>query len=158
MGKTTGFIEYERQDESNLSVIDRIKNYKEFTNPLSTKDIEKQGSRCMDCGIPFCHSGCPLGNLIPDFNDMVHRGAWKKALEILHSTNNFPEFTGRLCPAPCEQSCVLGIIKPAITIENLEKSIVEKGFSEGWITAKPPKMRTGKTVGVIGCGPAGLAV
>ena len=157
MGKTTGFIEYERQDESNLSVIDRLKNYKEFTNPLSTKDIEKQGSRCMDCGIPFCHSGCPLGNLIPDFNDMVHRGAWKKALEILHSTNNFPEFTGRLCPAPCEQSCVLGIIKPAITIENLEKSIVEKGFSEGWITAKPPKMRTGKTVGVIGSGPAGLA-
>ena len=157
MGKTTGFIEYERQDEANLSVIDRLKNYREFTKPLSTEEIEKQGSRCMDCGIPFCHSGCPLGNLIPDFNDMVHRGEWKKALEILHSTNNFPEFTGRLCPAPCEQSCVLGIIKPAITIENLEKSIVEKGFSEGWVKAQPPKTRTGKTVGVIGSGPAGLA-
>ncbi|REE82768.1 glutamate synthase (NADPH/NADH) small chain [Lutibacter oceani] len=157
MGKVTGFKEFERQDEANVSVKKRVQNYKEFTIPLKTEDIEKQGSRCMDCGIPFCHSGCPLGNLIPDFNDMVHKGEWKKALEILHSTNNFPEFTGRLCPAPCEQSCVLGIINPPISIEQLEKSIIEKGFSEGWITAIPPEKRTGKKIAVVGSGPAGLA-
>ncbi|SNR58601.1 glutamate synthase subunit beta [Lutibacter flavus] len=157
MGKVTGFKEFERQDEANLDVKKRIQDYKEFTIPLKTEEIEKQGSRCMDCGIPFCHSGCPLGNLIPDFNDMVHKGEWKKALEILHSTNNFPEFTGRLCPAPCEQSCVLGIIDPPISIEQLEKVIIEKGFSEGWITAEPPTNRTGKKVAVIGSGPAGLA-
>ncbi len=111
----------------------------------------------MDCGIPFCHSGCPLGNLIPDFNDLVYRGEWKKALEILHSTNNFPEFTGRLCPAPCEKACVLGLIEDPVSIENIEKNIVEKGFEEGWIVAQPPKERTGKTVAVVGSGPAGLA-
>lgn len=111
----------------------------------------------MDCGIPFCHSGCPLGNLIPDFNDLVYRGEWKKALEILHSTNNFPEFTGRLCPAPCEKACVLGLIEDPISIENIEKNIIEKGFEEGWIVANPPKERTGKTVAVVGSGPAGLA-
>tara|TARA_R110001583_G_scaffold47124_2_gene147598 strand:+ start:2239 stop:3699 length:1461 start_codon:yes stop_codon:yes gene_type:complete len=157
MGKVTGFKEFERQDEANLAVKKRIQDYNEFTIPLKTEEIEKQGSRCMDCGIPFCHSGCPLGNLIPDFNDMVHKGEWKKALEILHSTNNFPEFTGRLCPAPCEQACVLGIINPPITIEQLEKTIVEKGFSEGWIVAQPPINKTGKKVAVIGSGPAGLA-
>ncbi|MFD0762823.1 glutamate synthase subunit beta [Lutibacter aestuarii] len=157
MGKVTGFKEFERKNESLVAVKERIQNYKEFTIPLKTNDIEKQGSRCMDCGIPFCHSACPLGNLIPDFNDMVHKGEWKKALEILHATNNFPEFTGRLCPAPCEQACVLGIIKPSITIENLEKSIVEKGFSEGWITAKKPTASTGKRIAIVGSGPAGLA-
>jgi glutamate synthase (NADPH/NADH) small chain len=157
MGKVTGFKEFERQDEANTCVEERIKDYKEFTIPLKKEDIEKQGSRCMDCGIPFCHSGCPLGNLIPDFNDMVHKGEWKKALTFLHSTNNFPEFTGRLCPAPCEQSCVLGIIKPPISIEQIEKSIVEKGFAEGWIVAKPPLKRTGKKIAIIGSGPAGLA-
>lgn len=157
MGKVTGFKEFERQDETFIEVKKRVKNYKEFTIALETEEIEKQGSRCMDCGIPFCHSGCPLGNLIPDFNDMVHQGKWKNALEILHSTNNFPEFTGRLCPAPCEQACVLGIIKPSITIENLEKNIVEKGFQNGWITAEPPTTRTDKKIAIIGSGPAGLA-
>ena len=157
MGKITGFKEYERVDESNRPVKQRLKDYKEFTIQLEDKELQKQGSRCMDCGIPFCHSGCPLGNLIPDFNDLVHKGDWKKALEILHSTNNFPEFTGRLCPAPCEQACVLGLIEDPVSIENIEKNIVEKGFEQGWIIAEPPKERTGKTVAVVGSGPAGLA-
>ena len=157
MGKITGFKEYDRQVESKLPVEGRIQNYKEFTVALSEEEMEKQGARCMDCGIPFCHSGCPLGNLIPDFNDLVYRGQWKKALERLHSTNNFPEFTGRLCPAPCEEACVMTINDPAITIENIEKSIVEKGFAEGWIAPEPPTVRTGKKVAVIGSGPAGLA-
>jgi len=157
MGKVTGFKEFERQDETYTSVQDRVKNYKEFTIPLSEKDLSKQGSRCMDCGIPFCHSGCPLGNLIPDFNHMVHQGEWKKASWILHSTNNFPEFTGRLCPAPCEQACVLGIIEDPVSIENIEKNIVERAFKEGWIKPQPPKSRTDKTIAVIGSGPAGLA-
>ena len=157
MGKVTGFKEFERQDETYTSVKDRVKNYKEFTVPLSNKEITKQGSRCMDCGIPFCHSGCPLGNLIPDFNHMVHQGEWKKASWILHSTNNFPEFTGRLCPAPCEQACVLGIIEDPVSIENIEKNIVERAFKEGWIKPQPPKHRTDKTIAVIGSGPAGLA-
>jgi glutamate synthase (NADPH/NADH) small chain len=157
MGKVTGFKEFERQDETYTSVKDRVKNYKEFTIPLSEKDLSKQGSRCMDCGIPFCHSGCPLGNLIPDFNHMVHQGEWKKASWILHSTNNFPEFTGRLCPAPCEQACVLGIIEDPVSIENIEKNIVERAFKEGWIKPQPPKSRTDKTIAVIGSGPAGLA-
>jgi glutamate synthase (NADPH/NADH) small chain len=157
MGKVTGFKEFERQDETYTSVIDRVKNYKEFTVPLSEKEITKQGSRCMDCGIPFCHSGCPLGNLIPDFNHMVHQGEWQKASWILHSTNNFPEFTGRLCPAPCEQACVLGIIEDPVSIENIEKNIVERAFKEGWIKPQLPKIRTDKTIAVIGSGPAGLA-
>ena len=157
MGKVTGFKEIERQDETYTSVIDRVKNYKEFTVPLTDKEITKQGSRCMDCGIPFCHSGCPLGNLIPDFNHMVHQGEWQKASWILHSTNNFPEFTGRLCPAPCEQACVLGIIEDPVSIENIEKNIVERAFKEGWIKPQPPKSRTNKTIAVIGSGPAGLA-
>jgi glutamate synthase (NADPH/NADH) small chain len=157
MGKVTGFKEFERKEEDYISVKERVQHYKEFTTTLKTDEVEKQGSRCMDCGIPFCQSACPLGNLIPDFNDMVHAKKWKKALEILHSTNNFPEFTGRLCPAPCEQACVLGIIKPPITIETLEKYIVEKGFEEGWITAEPPTERTGKKIAVIGSGPSGLA-
>jgi len=157
MGKITGFKEIERQDETYTSVKNRVKNYKEFTVPLTDKEITKQGSRCMDCGIPFCHSGCPLGNLIPDFNHMVHQGEWQKASWILHSTNNFPEFTGRLCPAPCEQSCVLGIIEDPVSIENIEKNIVERAFKEGWIKPQPPKSRTNKTIAVIGSGPAGLA-
>ena len=157
MGKLGGFKEYMRQDENNIAVKDRVTNYKEFTIPLKEEELKKQGSRCMDCGIPFCHSGCPLGNFIPDFNDMVHKGEWKKALKILHSTNNFPEFTGRLCPAPCEKACVLGIIDDPVSIENIEKRIVERGFEEGWIVPEPPKVRTGKTVAIIGSGPAGLA-
>ena len=157
MGKITGFKEFKRQDEAHTSVKDRVKDYKEFTVPLSNNEITKQGSRCMDCGIPFCHSGCPLGNLIPDFNHMVHQGEWQKASWILHSTNNFPEFTGRLCPAPCEQACVLGIIEDPVSIENIEKNIVERAFKEGWIKPQPPKIRTNKTIAVIGSGPAGLA-
>mgnify|MGYP000468378020 CR=1 FL=1 len=157
MGKTTGFKEFERKDEQYTAVEKRVKDYKEFTVPLSDKEITEQGSRCMDCGIPFCHSGCPLGNLIPDFNHMVHQGEWQKASLILHSTNNFPEFTGRLCPAPCEQACVLGIIEDPISIENIEKNIVERAFKEGWIKPQIPKKRTGKTVAVVGSGPAGLA-
>lgn len=157
MGKVTGFKEFERQDESNAPIKERVKHYKEFTIPLNDTEITKQGSRCMDCGIPFCHSGCPLGNLIPDFNHMVHQGEWHKASWLLHSTNNFPEFTGRLCPAPCEKSCVLGIIEDPVSIENIEKQIVERAFKEGWIKPQPPKIRTGKTTAVVGSGPAGLA-
>ena len=157
MGKVTGFKEFERKDESYTAVKERVENYKEFTIALSETEKTEQGSRCMDCGIPFCHSGCPLGNLIPDFNHMVHSGEWQKASWILHSTNNFPEFTGRLCPAPCEQACVLGIIDNPIAIENIEKNIVERAFKEGWIKPQLPKVRTGKTVAVVGSGPAGLA-
>jgi len=157
MGKLGGFKEFERHDEGNIAVKNRVANYKEFTIPLKEDELKKQGSRCMDCGIPFCHSGCPLGNLIPDFNDMVYKGEWKKALQILHATNNFPEFTGRLCPAPCEKACVLGIINDPVSIENIEKSIVERGFKEGWIVAEPPEKRTGKKIAIIGSGPAGLA-
>ncbi len=157
MGKIGGFKEFERKDESNIAVKDRVLNYKEFTIPLKEQELKNQGSRCMDCGIPFCQSGCPLGNLIPDFNDLVHKGEWKKASEILHSTNNFPEFTGRLCPAPCEKACVLGIIEDPISIENIEKNIVESAFTNKWIIPEIPIKRTGKTVAVIGSGPAGLA-
>lgn len=157
MGELGGFKKYERKQEINSAVKERIQNYKEFTSALPVEEQQNQGSRCMDCGIPFCHSGCPLGNLIPDFNDMVHKGEWKKALEILHATNNFPEFTGRLCPAPCEKACVLGIIDQPVSIENIEKYIIERGFKEGWIVPKKPEKRTGKTVAIVGSGPAGLA-
>ena len=157
MGKTTGFMEYGRQVEPYTEVDERLKNYKEFTIPLPEKAVKEQGARCMDCGIPFCHSGCPLGNLIPDFNDAVFRGKWEHAAEILHATNNFPEFTGRLCPAPCEEACVLGINEDPVSIENIEKNIVETAFSKGWITPKPPANRTGKQVAIVGSGPAGLA-
>lgn len=157
MGKVTGFLEYKRVDESYDAVEKRLKNYKEFTIPLDEKTIKSQGARCMDCGIPFCHSGCPLGNLIPDFNDNVYSGNWEKAAKILHSTNNFPEFTGRLCPAPCEQACVLGINEDPVSIENIEKNIVEIAFDRGWIKPQKPKFRTGKTIGIVGSGPSGLA-
>lgn len=157
MDKLRGFITYPRREEETLTVQDRISHYKEFTQEMSNEDLNEQGARCMDCGIPFCHSGCPLGNLIPDFNTAVYKNDWKKALHILHSTNNFPEFTGRLCPAPCESACVLGIIKPPVAIELIEKYIPERGFQEGWITACPPKLRTGKNVAIVGSGPAGLA-
>ena len=157
MGKIGGFKEFDRKDESNIAVTERVQNYKEYTIPLKEKELKDQGSRCMDCGIPFCHSGCPLGNLIPDFNDMVHKGEWEKASAILHSTNNFPEFTGRLCPAPCEKACVLGLIEDPVSIENIEKNIAEAAFTNKWIVPQIPKIRTGKTVAVIGSGPAGLA-
>ncbi|MGS2727623.1 glutamate synthase subunit beta [Psychroserpens sp. BH13MA-6] len=157
MGKITGFLEYKRADEPYKKVANRLKNYKEFTIPLNEEKLKDQGARCMDCGIPFCHSGCPLGNLIPDFNDKVYKGRWKEAAQILHATNNFPEFTGRLCPAPCEEACVLGINEDPVAIETIEKNIVETAFREGWIKALPPKIRTEKQVAVIGSGPAGLA-
>ena len=157
MGKLKGFLEYDRKVEDNKPVYDRLKNYNEFTIKYDYNEVEKQGSRCMDCGVPFCHSGCPLGNLIPEFNDAVHNKNWKLAVDILHSTNNFPEFTGRLCPAPCEAACVLGLISPPVSIEMIEKYIVERGFSEGWIKAKVPQKRTGKKIAIVGSGPAGLA-
>ncbi|MBT2162069.1 glutamate synthase subunit beta [Zobellia barbeyronii] len=157
MGKITGFLEFDRKVESYAPVEERVKSYHEFTVPMNEPELKDQGARCMDCGIPFCHSGCPLGNLIPDFNDAVYRGKWEKAAKILHSTNNFPEFTGRLCPAPCEEACVLGINEDPVTIENIEKNIVETAFSKGWIVAEPPENRTDKKVAVVGSGPAGLA-
>ena len=157
MGKITGFLEYKREVEKYEPVNKRLKTYKEFTIPMNGKNLSEQGARCMDCGIPFCHSGCPLGNLIPDFNDKVYNGRWKDAAKILHSTNNFPEFTGRLCPAPCEEACVLGINEDPVSIENIEKNIVETAFKEGWIISNPPENRTDKKVAVIGSGPSGLA-
>lgn len=157
MGKIGGFVEFERNDEQNIAIAERLTNFNEFTIPLSSTKSKEQGSRCMDCGIPFCHSACPLGNLIPDFNDLVHQEKWKEALDILQSTNNFPEFTGRLCPAPCEKSCVLGIIAAPVAIENIEKNIIEKAFENNWIIAEIPKQKTGKTIAVVGSGPAGLA-
>src|SRR5690606_16424206 len=157
MGKVTGFLEYKREVESYLPVEQRVKDYKEFTVKMSESTLQNQGARCMDCGIPFCHSGCPLGNLIPDFNDKVYQGKWKEAAQILHATNNFPEFTGRLCPAPCEEACVLGINEDPVTIENIEKNIVEEAFKNGWITPQLPLVKTDKKVAVIGSGPSGLA-
>jgi len=157
MGKIRGFMEYDKLKEPLIDPKKRIKNYKEFTIAPKEKELQDQGARCMDCGVPFCHSGCPLGNLIPDFNDHVYNNEWEKALSVLHSTNNFPEFTGRLCPAPCEESCVLGIVNPPVSIELIEKYIIERGFSEGWIKPKKPKTRTGKKIAIVGSGPAGLA-
>tara|TARA_B100001769_G_scaffold271911_1_gene265485 strand:- start:564 stop:2015 length:1452 start_codon:yes stop_codon:yes gene_type:complete len=157
MGKVKGFKEYKRIDEKYIPVRKRLKNYKEFTITPKKSELNSQAARCMDCGVPFCHSGCPLGNLIPDFNDLVYNNKWKEALDILHSTNNFPEFTGRLCPAPCEAACVLGIIDPPVSIELIEKQIVERGFKENWITPKIPNKQTGKRIAIIGSGPAGLA-
>lgn len=146
MGELRGFLRYSRAEETTLSPEERVKHYKEFTQAPGEEQMQEQGGRCMECGIPFCHSGCPLGNLIPDFNDAVYRNDWQEALRLLHATNNFPEFTGRLCPAPCESACVLGIIKAPVAIELIEKTIVERGFSEGWIQPQPPEMRTGKKV------------
>ena len=165
MGKPTGFIEYLRELPLDRSAIDRIKDWNEFHFHMEEAKLREQGARCMDCGIPFCHtgtlisgmaSGCPINNLIPEWNDLVYRGLWKDALDWLHKTNNFPEFTGRVCPAPCEGSCVLGINKPPVTIKNIEAAIADHGWDEGWITAEPPKVRTGKKVAIIGSGPAGL--
>ncbi len=157
MGKVTGFKEYDRQVYGARPVPERVGNYSEFVLPLAEDQLRQQGARCMNCGIPFCHDGCPLGNLIPDWNHQVYEGRWDEALEQLHATNNFPEFTGRICPAPCEASCVLNIDQSPVTIKQLEVSIIDRAFEEGWIEAQPPAVRTGKTVAVIGSGPAGLA-
>jgi glutamate synthase (NADPH) small chain len=157
MGKRTGFMEYERETPSRRPVAQRVHDWQEVYLPFDDGKLKKQAARCMDCGIPFCHQGCPLGNLIPDWNDMVYRDRWREAIGRLHATNNFPEFTGRLCPAPCEGSCVLGINSDAVTIKQIEVSIVERAFDEDWITATRPAIRTGKKVAVVGSGPAGLA-
>jgi|LakMenEpi03Aug12_release.lakeMendotaPanAssembly.Ray.scaffolds.fasta_scaffold273622_1 glutamate synthase (NADPH/NADH) small chain len=157
MGKPTGFKEYTRELPSKLPVAQRKKNYKEFVALLPEQKLNEQAARCMNCGVPFCHSGCPLGNIIPEFNDAVYRKDWKEAYEILISTNNFPEFTGRICPAPCESACVLGINQPAVTIEEIEKHIIEIAFENGFVQARKPNMRSGFKIAVIGSGPAGLA-
>ncbi len=157
MGKVTGFLEIDRTEPASLAPAERIKFYKEFTVDLPEPELQKQGARCMDCGIPFCQTGCPVNNIIPDWNDLVYRGKWREASDTLHSTNNFPEFTGRICPAPCESACVLNINSKAVTIKNIEHSIVDKAWLEGWITPQVPAVKTGKRVAVIGSGPAGLA-
>jgi len=157
MGKPTGFIEFIRQVPSRIPVEERVKSYQEIYLPWAEENSKAQGARCMNCGIPFCHNGCPLGNLIPDWNDLVFRGKWKEALDSLHSTNNFPEFTGRICPAPCEAACTLAINNDPVTIEYIEKAISERGWDEGWITPQPPTWRSGKRVAVVGSGPSGMA-
>lgn len=157
MGKPTGFLEFDRELPGKVAPNKRIKNYQEFTHMYTDEKLNQQSARCMDCGIPFCHSGCPLGNIIPEFNDAVYRKNWKEAYDILSSTNNFPEFTGRICPAPCESACVLGINQPAIVIEEIEKHIIEIAFSKGFVKPQKPNLQSGKKVAVIGSGPAGLA-
>ena len=157
MGKITGFMEIARKDRGYEPVAERIKVYREFVRPLGDAETSQQGARCMDCGIPFCQTGCPVNNVIPDWNDLVYRGHWQGALEVLHSTNNFPEFTGRVCPAPCEAACTLNINNDAVAIKSIEQAIVDKGWVEGWIQPEPPLHKTGKMVAVIGSGPAGLA-
>src|SRR5690348_7282869 len=157
MGKPTGFLEFTREQPHKRPVEDRIKDYKEFIERYPDEKLNQQASRCMNCGVPFCHHGCPLGNVIPEFNDAVYRKSWKEAYEILTSTNNFPEFTGRICPAPCESACVLGINQPPVTIEEIERHIIEIAFEKGFVKANHPTIRTGKKVAVVGSGPAGLA-
>src|SRR5260221_13726039 len=157
MGKPTGFIEIAREDRPYVKIAERVKSFDEVMLPLPDAAVAQQGARCMDCGIPFCHNGCPVNNIIPDWNDMVFRGQWKNAIRTLHSTNNFPEFTGRICPAPCEASCVLGINEPPVAIKLVEKTIIEHAFEQGWIHPEPPARRTGKRVAVVGSGPSGLA-
>jgi glutamate synthase (NADPH/NADH) small chain len=157
VGKVTGFLETQRKKWPTRPVDERLRDWKEVYLPYPEPDLKKQAARCMDCGIPFCHQGCPLGNIIPDWNDLVYRDQWQDAIQRLHATNNFPEWTGRLCPAPCEGSCVLGINDDAVTIKAIEVSIIERAFDAGWVAAQPPKQRTGKKVAVVGSGPAGLA-
>ncbi|HEV8717839.1 MAG TPA: glutamate synthase subunit beta [Candidatus Binatia bacterium] len=166
MGKPTGFMEFQRELPVDRLPLERVNDWQEFHEHFAEAKLQQQGGRCMDCGIPFCHtgtlisgmaSGCPINNLIPEWNDLVYRDLWKEALERLHKTNNFPEFTGRVCPAPCEGSCVLGINELPVTIKNLECAIIDKGFAEGWVSAEPPEKRTGKKVAVVGSGPSGLA-
>src|SRR3954463_15491986 len=165
MGKLTGFMEYERHEPPGRDPKARVRDWLEIHDHLPETTLKEQGARCMDCGVPFCHtgtllaggaSGCPINNLIPEWNDLVYRGQWREALTRLHKTNNFPEFTGRVCPAPCEGSCVLGINEPAVTIKSIECAIVDRGFAEGWVVPEPPAKRTGKKVAVVGSGPAGL--
>ncbi len=157
MGKPTGFLEFERLSEAYAPVEQRLKNYKEFVVTLTDEEASKQGARCMDCGIPFCNNGCPVNNIIPDWNDLVYRGNWKEAIEVLHSTNNFPDFTGRICPAPCEAACTLNINTEAVGIKSIEHAIIDKAWENGWVKPQPAAVKTGKKVAVVGSGPAGLA-
>jgi glutamate synthase (NADPH) small chain len=157
MGKATGFLEFERIEEGYKSVPERVKHYKEFVIGLSESDAQKQGARCMDCGTPFCNNGCPVNNIIPDFNDLVYQGDWKNAIHVLHSTNNFPEFTGRICPAPCEAACTLNINDDPIGIKSIEHAIIDKAWAEGWVKPIVAKHKTGKKVAIVGSGPAGMA-
>ena len=157
MGKVTGFLEIDRQDRKYKPAADRIRHYKEFVIPLSEETMRNQAARCMNCGIPFCHNGCPVNNQIPDWNDLVYEGDWKRALANLHSTNNFPEFTGRVCPAPCEAACTLNLNDQPVTIKSIECAIIDRGFREGWVVPEPPRRRTDKLIAVVGSGPAGLA-
>ncbi|MFQ5829641.1 MAG: glutamate synthase subunit beta, partial [Candidatus Methylomirabilia bacterium] len=157
MGKPTGFVEFRRDTQPYRPVAERVRDWKQVMLPWPADKLQKQGARCMDCGIPFCHQGCPLGNLIPDWNDLVYRDKWREAIDRLHATNNFPEFTGALCPAPCEGSCVLGINDDSVTIKAIELAIIEHAFDAGWVTPERPAVRTGKKVAVMGSGPAGLA-
>ena len=157
MGKPTGFLELDRQDRTYLPKEERVQNFREFVVPLDEPDLRAQASRCMDCGVPYCHNGCPVNNQIPDWNDLVYTGEWQAALTNLHSTNNFPEFTGRICPAPCEASCTLNIDDNPVTIKSVECAIVDRGWEEGWITPQVPSHKTGKSIGIVGAGPAGMA-
>jgi len=157
MGKPTGFLEIRRQDPGAQSTAERVRFYREFEIPLAENEVSRQGARCMDCGIPFCQSGCPVNNIIPDWNDLVYKGRWKEAIEVLHSTNNFPEFTGRICPAPCEASCTLNINNDAVTIKTIEHSIIDHAWEQGWVKPQSAKKKSGKKVAVVGSGPAGLA-
>ena len=157
MGKVTGFLEHTREAPERRAISERINDWFEIYRPFPEERVRTQGARCMDCGVPFCHTGCPLTNLIPDWNDLVYRGLWREAVRQLHATNNFPEFTGRICPAPCEASCVLGINEPPVTIKHIEKTIIDRAFDEGFIRPEPAPVRTGKRVAVVGSGPAGLA-
>jgi len=157
MGKVTGFMEFERLEEGYKPVAERLKHYKEFVIGLDEGQAKQQGARCMDCGTPFCNSGCPVNNIIPDFNDLVFKGDWQNAIEVLHSTNNFPEFTGRICPAPCEAACTLNVNDDAVGIKSIEHAIIDRAWAEGWVTPRPAKHKTGKKVAIVGAGPAGLA-
>jgi len=157
MGKVTGFLEYDRKLPQRRPISERVNDYFEIYQPFPSEAVQTQAARCMDCGVPFCHTGCPVNNIIPDWNDFVYRDRWKDAIRQLHATNNFPEFTGRICPAPCEAACVLGIKEPAVTIKNIEKSIVEHAWKHGWVHPEPPEEKTGKRIAVIGSGPAGMA-
>ncbi len=157
MGDLRGFMKYPRQSYGKEPVAERLKHYNEFLKVLPAEELKRQGARCMDCGVPFCHTGCPVGNIIPDWNDLVYRDNWREAFDRLHSTNNFPEFTGRVCPAPCESACVLGINEDPVAIKQIEMAIADRGIQEGWLTPEPPAERTGKRVAVVGSGPAGLA-
>ena len=157
MGKVTGFMDFPRVAAENVPPAERVKNYKEFVLHLSDEEAKTQGARCMDCGIPFCNNGCPVNNIIPDWNDLVFQQNWKQAIEVLHSTNNFPEFTGRICPAPCEAACTLNINDDPVGIKSIEHAIIDKAWENNWVIPQPPKNKTGKKIAIVGSGPAGMA-